>query len=161
VPFYLRTGKRLGKRYTEIAIQFKHTPIELFRHTLFHRLHNNTLVIQIQPVEGISLSFGAKIPGAVLRVGSVDMSFEYSRYFGADAHTGYEVLIYDCMIGDATLFQRADMVEAGWSIVDPVLDVWNVLPPRKFPNYSAGTWGPKDADELLQRDDRQWRNIEI
>jgi glucose-6-phosphate 1-dehydrogenase len=160
VPFYLRTAKRMARRHTEIAIQFKNTPFELFRHSAFRKLHTNTLVIGIQPVEAISLSFGAKVPGAVLRVGSVDMSFEYSKYFGADAHTGYEVLLYDCMIGDATLFQRADMVEAGWSVVDPMLDVWTALPPRKFPNYAAGTWGPKDADELLEGDDRQWRKIE-
>src|SRR5580704_7780193 len=160
VPFYLRTAKRMAKRHTEIAIQFKRTPFELFGNSAFRKLHTNTLVIRIQPVEGISLSFGAKIPGAVLRVGSVDMSFEYAEYFGADAHTGYEVLLYDCMIGDATLFQRADMVEAGWSVVDPMLDVWTALPPRKFPNYAAGTWGPKDADELLERDERQWRKIE-
>src|SRR5437899_1542435 len=102
----------------------------------------------------------AKVPGAVLRVGSVDMSFEYSRYFGADAYTGYEVLLYDCMIGDPTLFQRADMVEAGWTVVDPVLDVWKALPPRRFPNYAAGTWGPRDADELMERDQRQWRKID-
>ncbi len=160
VPFYLRTGKRLAQRHTEIAIQFKETPFQLFRNALFHKPNTNTLVIQIQPVEGISLSFGAKIPGPVLRVGSVDMSFQYSKYFGAEAYTGYEVLLYDCMIGDATLFQRADMVEAGWSIVDPVLDVWRALPPRRFPNYAAGTWGPKEADELLAIDGRKWRNIE-
>src|SRR5882724_1147265 len=157
VPFYLRTAKRMARRHTEIAIHFKSTPFELFRHSAFRKLHTNTLVIGIQPVEAISLSFGAKIPGAVLRVGSVDMSFEYSKYFGADAHTGYEVLLYDCMIGDATLFQRADMVEAGWSVVDPILDVWAALPPRKFPNYASGTWGPKAADELLEHDERQWR----
>jgi glucose-6-phosphate 1-dehydrogenase len=160
VPFYLRTGKRLAKRHTEISIQFKRTPFELFRHAPHHHTHANTLVIQIQPVEGISLSFGAKIPGAVLRVGSVEMSFEYSRYFGADAYTGYEVLLYDCMIGDPTLFQRADMVEAGWTVVDPVLDVWKALPPRRFPNYAAGSWGPKEADELMELDQRQWRKIE-
>jgi glucose-6-phosphate 1-dehydrogenase len=159
VPFYLRTGKRLAKRHTEITIQFKRTPFELFRNTPVHK-HSNQLVIQIQPVEGISLSFGAKIPGPILRVGSVDMSFEYSKYFGADAYTGYEVLLYDCMIGDATLFQRADMVEAGWNVVDPVLDVWKALPPRKFPNYASGTWGPKESDELMQRDEREWRTIE-
>src|SRR5215468_2848004 len=158
VPFYFRTGKRLAKRHTEIAIQFKRMPFELFRSAPFHRGHINTLVIQIQPAEGISLSFGAKIPGPVLRVGSVDMSFEYSKYFGADAYTGYEVLLYDCMIGDATLFQRADMVEAGWSVVDPVLDVWKALPPRKFPNYAAGSWGPAESDHLLEADNRQWRN---
>src|SRR5256885_4777197 len=160
VPFYLRTGKRLAKRHTEISIQFRRTPFELFRNSPHHKHQTNTLVIQIQPVEGISLSFGAKIPGPVLRVGPVDMSFEYSRYFGADAYTGYEVLLYDCMIGDATLFQRADMVEAGWTVVDPVLDVWKALPPRRFPNYAAGTWGPRDADELMERDQRQWRKIE-
>jgi len=159
VPFYLRTGKRLAKRHTEIAIQFKKTPFVLFRNAPVHK-HSNQLVIQIQPVEGISLSFGAKIPGPILRVGSVDMSFEYSKYFGAAAYTGYEVLLYDCMIGDATLFQRADMVEAGWSVVDPVLDVWKALPPRRFPNYAAGTWGPKECDDLLQRDGREWRKIE-
>ena len=160
VPFYLRTGKRLAKRHTEIAIHFKRMPFELFRNAPFHKLHTNTLVIQIQPVEGISLSFGAKVPGPLLRVGSVDMSFEYSKYFGADAYTGYEVLLYDCMMGDATLFQRADMVEAGWRVVDPVLDVWRALPPRKFPNYASGTWGPAEADQLLELDDRQWRKIE-
>src|SRR5256886_1161824 len=160
VPFYLRTGKRLAQRHTEIAIQFKRMPFELFRNAPFHKLHTNTLVIQIQPVEGISLSFGAKIPGPLLRVGSVDMSFEYSKYFGAAAYPGYEVLLYDCMIGDATLFQRADMVEAGWSVVDPILDVWKALPPRRFPNYAGGTWGPKDADELMERDEREWRKID-
>jgi len=160
VPFYFRTGKRLAKRHTEIAIQFKRMPFELFRNAPFHKLHTNTLVIQIQPVEGISLSFGAKIPGPVLRVGSVDMSFEYSKYFGADAYTGYEVLLYDCMMGDATLFQRADMVEAGWSVIDPVLDVWKAVPPRKFPNYACGSWGPAESDQLLETDNRQWRKIE-
>lgn len=160
VPFYLRTGKRMAKRHTEITIQFKRTPFTIFRHSPIHELHTNRLVIQIQPTEGISLSFGAKVPGPVLRVGSVDMSFEYSKYFQAEAYTGYEVLLYDCMIGDATLFQRADMVEAGWSVVDPVLDVWKVLPPRKFPNYAAGSWGPKAADELLEQDGRMWRTIE-
>src|ERR1700723_2635036 len=159
VPFYLRTGKRLAQRHTEIAIQFKRMPFELFRDAPRHK-HTNTLVIQIQPVEGISLSFGAKIPGPLLRVGSVDMSFEYSTYFGADAYTGYEVLLYDCMIGDATLFQRADMVEAGWKVVDPVLDVWRAVPPRKFPNYASGSWGPADADQLLELDGRHWRRIE-
>jgi len=160
VPFYVRTGKRLAKRHTEITVQFKRTPFELFRNAPFHKLHTNTLVIQIQPVEGISLSFGAKVPGPLLRVGSVDMSFEYSKYFGAAAYTGYEVLLYDCMIGDATLFQRADMVEAGWSVVDPILDVWKALPPRRFPNYAGGTWGPKEADELMERDEREWRKID-
>lgn len=107
----------------------------------------------------MALSFGAKVPGPILKLGSVEMSFEYSQYFGADPYTGYEVLLYDCMIGDATLFQRSDMVEAGWSIVDPFLDVWTALPPRNFPNYQAGSWGPRDSDELMVRDGRQWRKI--
>ncbi|MGH9494704.1 MAG: glucose-6-phosphate dehydrogenase, partial [Candidatus Sulfotelmatobacter sp.] len=160
VPFYLLTCKRLAQRHTEIAIQFRRTPFQLFRKAPSHTPHTNTLVIQIQPSEGIALSFGAKVPGPLLRVGAVDMSFEYSKYFGADAYTGYEVLLYDCMIGDATLFQRADMVEAGWTVVDPMLDVWRALPPRKFPNYASGTWGPAESDQLLANDGRQWRRIE-
>src|SRR5215469_3301510 len=159
VPFYLRTGKRLAQRHTEITIHFKQTPFAIFQHAPVRKLHANQLVIQIQPTEAISLTFGAKIPGPILQVGSVEMSFEYTKYFKAEAYTGYEVLLYDCMIGDATLFQRADMVEAGWRVVDPILDVWKVLPPRKFPNYAAGSWGPKEADELLQRDEREWRSI--
>jgi glucose-6-phosphate 1-dehydrogenase len=159
VPFYIRTGKRLAKRHTEIVIQFKRPPFLLFRDTPAHKLRTNQLVIQIQPEEGMSLSFGAKVPGAVVRVGSVNFSFEYSKYFGLEPNTGYEVLLYDCMIGDATLFQRADMVEAGWSVVDPVLDVWMALPPRRFPNYAAGSWGPKEADDLMERDGRHWRQI--
>jgi glucose-6-phosphate 1-dehydrogenase len=161
VPFYLRTGKRMAKRHTEITIQFKRAPFILFRKTPVHQLTANQLVIQIQPEEGMAMSFGAKIPGPVLKLGSVEMSFEYSKYFGADPYNGYEVLLYDCMIGDATLFQRSDMVEAGWSIVDPVLDVWNALPPRNFPNYVAGSWGPKDSDELMARDGRHWRKIPL
>jgi len=160
VPFYLRTGKRMAKRKTEINIQFKRAPFQLFRQTPVHKLQTNRLVIHIQPDEGMALGFGAKIPGPQLRLGSVEMSFEYSKYFGTDPYTGYEVLLYDCMIGDQTLFQRADMVEAGWRILDPVIDVWKALPARNFPNYAAGTWGPKESDDLLERDGRTWRTIE-
>ncbi len=156
VPFYIRTGKRLAKRYTEIAIQFRRAPFILFRDTPVERLSPNLLVLHIQPDEGISLRFGAKIPGPLVHLGSVDMSFKYEDYFGSEPSTGYERLLYDCMTGDATLFQRADMVEAGWGVVEPILDVWKALPPRNFPNYSAGSWGPKEADELLARDHRQW-----
>lgn len=161
VPFYIRTGKRLAKRHTEITIQFKRAPFILFRKTPVDKLISNQLVIQIQPEEGMQLSFGAKIPGPLLKLGNVEMSFEYAKYFGTDPYTGYEVLLYDCMIGDATLFQRSDMVEAGWSIVDPVLDVWTALPPRSFPNYAAGSWGPKESDELMARDGRHWRKIPL
>ena len=159
IPFYVRTGKRLAKRHTEITIQFKKTPLEIFQDTAGHKLRTNQLVIQIQPEEGMMLSFGAKIPGSTVRVGSVNMSCEYAKYFKTEPKTGYEVLLYDCMIGDPTLFQRADMVEAGWSVVDPVLDVWRAVSPRKFPNYPAGSWGPKESDELLERDGRTWRKI--
>jgi glucose-6-phosphate 1-dehydrogenase len=159
VPFYLRTGKRLAKRHTEITIQFKRAPFQLFRDTSVHKLQTNRLVIQIQPDEGMALSFGGKIPGPLLRLGSIEMSFEYSKYFGTEANTGYEVLLYDCMMGDQTLFQRADMVESGWRILDPVLDVWKALPARNFPNYVSGTWGPKEADDLMERDGRHWRKI--
>ena len=116
----------------------------------------NQLVLHIQPEEGISLQFAAKVPGPVMRLGTVDMNFEYQQYFGKQPSTGYERLLHDCMIGDQTLFQRADMVEAGWSVVNPVLDLWKALPPRNFPNYASGTWGPKDADELLERDGRRY-----
>jgi glucose-6-phosphate 1-dehydrogenase len=160
VPIYLRTGKRMPKRVTEIAIQFKRPPLLLFRDTPVERLRTNRLVIHIQPNEGISLRFGAKIPGPIMSLGAVEMDFNYVDYFGSTPSTGYERLLYDCMVGDATLFQRADMVEAGWSVIEPILDVWKALPPRAFPNYHAGTWGPKEADELLERDGHEWWKIE-
>ncbi len=160
VPFYLRTGKSLPKRATEITIQFKRAPFILFRKTAVDRLTPNQMILHLQPDEGISLRFDAKVPGPVVRLGAVNMDFRYADYFGSTPSTGYERLMYDCMIGDATLFQRADMVEAGWSVVAPILDVWKALPPRQFPNYAAGTWGPKEADELLERDGRQWRRID-
>jgi len=157
VPFYLRTGKRLAKRMTEIVIQFRRTPFVLFRNTTVKNLETNRLVIHIQPDEGISLSFGAKVPGSVMKLGLVNMDFDYCTYFGAEHSTGYERLLRDCMAGDATLFQRADMVEAGWSVIQPILDVWHALPARGFPNYAAGSWGPIEAEELLEKDGRSWR----
>jgi glucose-6-phosphate 1-dehydrogenase len=160
VPFYLRTGKRLPARVTEIAIQFRRPPLRLFRDTGVDYLHANRLVLHIQPNEGITLRFGAKEPGAAMKLGPVNMDFEYADYFGAPSSTGYEKLLYDCIVGDATLFQRADMVEAGWGVVQPILDVWSSEPPRDFPNYAAGTWGPAAADALLTRDGRRWREIE-
>ncbi|HEY2455793.1 MAG TPA: glucose-6-phosphate dehydrogenase [Candidatus Acidoferrum sp.] len=159
VPFYLRTGKRLAMRATEIVIQFRRTPFVLFRNTSVKNIETNRLVIQIQPDEGISLSFGAKVPGAVMKLGLVNMDFDYKTYFGMEHGTGYERLLRDCMAGDATLFQRADMVEAGWRVIQPILDVWHALPPRGFPNYGAGSWGPAEAEELLRRDGRAWRRI--
>ncbi|HEX4964077.1 MAG TPA: glucose-6-phosphate dehydrogenase [Thermoanaerobaculia bacterium] len=157
VPFYLRTGKRLPKRTTEIAIQFKRAPLMLFRDTPVERLNPNLLVLHIQPDEGISLRFEGKVPGPQVRLGTVKMHFEYADYFGAQPHTGYETLLYDCMLGDSTLFHRSDMVEAGWRVVTPILDVWQALSPRNFPNYAAGAWGPKEADELIQKGGRKWQ----
>jgi glucose-6-phosphate 1-dehydrogenase len=156
VPFYLRTGKRLAQRETEITIQFRRTPFILFRNTPVRQLQTNRLHIRIQPDEGICLSFGAKVPGPVMKIGLVNMDFNYVRYFDRAPSTGYEWLLYDCMIGDATLFQRADMVEAGWKIIQPLLDVWGARPARNFPNYAAGTWGPAEADELMAREGREW-----
>jgi len=161
VPFYLRTGKRLETRVSEIAIQFKRVPLQLFRDTPIDRLRTNRLIIHVQPDEGISLRFGAKIPGPMMRQGLVEMDFNYVDYFGSVPSTGYETLLYDCMIGDATLFQRADMVEAGWRVIDPILDVWGSQSGLSLPNYAAGTWGPKEADELLTRDGREWRQIDL
>ena len=160
VPFYLRTGKRMPVRNTHIVIQFRQAPFVLFRDTPVEHLMPNQLVLHIQPEEGISLQFAAKVPGPVMRLGTVDMNFEYQEYFGKQPSTGYERLLHDCMIGDQTLFQRADMVEAGWSVVSPVLDLWKALPPRKFPNYASGTWGPAESDQLLAADNRQCRKIE-
>jgi glucose-6-phosphate 1-dehydrogenase len=150
----------MPKRVTEIAIQFRRAPFVLFRDTPVERLTPNLLLLHIQPDEGISLRFGAKIPGPMVKVGAVNMAFAYVDYFGSEPSTGYERLLYDCMTGDATLFQRADMVEAGWSVIAPVQDVWKALPARSFPNYAAGSWGPKEADDLMKRDGRAWRKIE-
>ncbi len=160
VPFYLRTGKRLPGRNTHVVIQFRRAPFMLFRDTPVENMMPNQLVLHIQPEEGISLRFAAKTPGPSMQLGEVNMDFEYADYFGQTPSTGYERLLHDCMIGDATLFQRADMVEAGWAIVNPVLDVWKALPPRNFPNYPSGTWGPKESEELMERDGRRWRNFE-
>ncbi|MDQ3323877.1 MAG: glucose-6-phosphate dehydrogenase, partial [Acidobacteriota bacterium] len=154
VPFYIRTGKHLPQKQSSIVIQFKKAPFMLFRDTPIEKLPTNRIVIHIQPNEGITLHFGAKIPGPIVNMGAVDMDFNYLEHFGEQISTGYERLLYDCMTGDATLFQRADMVEASWSIVSPVLDVWQAIPARDFPNYEAGTWGPAEADELLANDGR-------
>jgi glucose-6-phosphate 1-dehydrogenase len=157
VPFYLRTGKRLAKRTTEIAIQFKSPPLCLFRDTTVSELVPNYLIMHIQPHEGISLQFGAKKPGALTQIGRVQMDFDYQDYFGSSPNTGYETLIYDCMIGDQTLFQRDDNVEAGWRVVQPIQQAWSAEKPNDLPNYAAGSWGPPAAHQLLARDGRQWR----
>jgi len=155
VPFYLRTGKRMAARQSEIVVQFKSGPSTLFN-TPEHRVMPNLLRIFIQPDEGISLRLNAKIPGPSMELGQVDMKFKYSDYFGIEPKTGYEMILYDCMNGDHLLFKRAEMVETGWALVQPILDVWGAMPPKDFPNYSAGSLGPKEADELLRKDRRKW-----
>jgi glucose-6-phosphate 1-dehydrogenase len=160
VPFYIRTGKRLKRRKTQIAIRFKETPGALLRDREMEAPPANWLLLRIQPDEGIAWEFGAKIPGPAMRLGDVRMDFKYQDYFGTAPATGYETLIYDVMIGDATLFQRADNIEMGWAAVEPILEYWDAHRPSGFPNYAAGSEGPKAADELLGRDGRAWRNIE-
>lgn len=158
VPFYLRTGKAMTKRDTEIAIRFKQAPLALFRGTAVESCIPNWLVLQIQPDEGISLQFGAKVPGTEVRLSAVNMDFLYKDYFQNQPSTGYETLIYDAMIGDATLFQRADNIEAGWRAVQPVLDAWS-SGRAPMATYTAGSAGPKEADDLLARDGRTWRPL--
>ena len=159
VPFYLRTGKRLTKRYTEIAIRFKRAPYALFRETPVDELDADWLILRIQPDESIRLRFNAKRPGPAMALESVAMEFKYKDYFRQAPAVGYETLIYDCLIGDATLFQRADQVEAAWALVEPVLEGWANTTPRHFPNYAAGSEGPSAANDLLARDGRSWRRI--
>jgi glucose-6-phosphate 1-dehydrogenase len=159
VPFYLRTGKYMSRRWTEIAIRFHQAPYALFRDTDVERMNPNWLIVRIQPDEGIALEFAAKRPGPTVRLSTVCMDFAYKAYFKMAPNTGYETLLYDCMIGDATLFQRADNVEAAWHVVQPILDVWAATRPRDFPNYVAGSTGPAAAAELLVRDGRAWRPL--
>ncbi|MFL5238240.1 MAG: glucose-6-phosphate dehydrogenase [Rhizomicrobium sp.] len=159
VPFYLRTGKRLPDRWTEIAIHFKHAPLALFRDTPTGNLGPDWLILQIQPDEGIRLRFNAKRPGTAMHLESVAMDFKYTDWFKQPPAVGYETLLYDCFAGDQTLFQRADQVEAAWAVVQPVIDTWAKDTPSDFPNYPAGSVGPDCANALLERDGRTWRPI--
>jgi glucose-6-phosphate 1-dehydrogenase len=159
VPFYLRTGKALGIKRTEVAIKFKQAPFAMFRDTPVDRLSQNYLVISIEPTEGITLQFNTKVPGPVISIDGVEMKFRYKDYFQAEPSTGYETLIYDCMIGDNILFQRADGVEAGWQAVQPFLDAWKKAGAKGLEAYNAGSEGPACGDELLKRDGRSWRKL--
>ncbi len=157
VPFYLRTGKALGAKRTEVAIKFKQAPFAMFKDTPVHRLSQNYLVIGIEPTEGITLQFNTKVPGPAIDIDGVEMKFRYKDYFQVEPSTGYETLINDCMIGDNILFQRADSVEAGWQAVQPFLDAWKKAGAKGLESYKAGSQGPAEADELLARDGRSWR----
>jgi glucose-6-phosphate 1-dehydrogenase len=155
VPFYLRTGKRLAKRTTEIVIQFRCAPHIVFRE---QEVEPNRLVLNIQPDEGISVSFGAKRPGTDMSIGNVTMNFSYREGFGEGSRSAYATLVNDCLRGDPTLFDRGDTVEAAWALVDPILDVWSAAKSASVPQYAAGSWGPRESDLLLERDGRHWCN---
>ena len=155
VPFFLRTGKRMARQFTQVAIQFREAPHLVFQG---REALTNWLVLNIQPDEGISLSFGAKPPGIDLQIQPVTMDFAYRTAFGPGSRSAYATLLNDCLRGDATLFDRADSVEAAWGLVDPILEAWTTAGPRDFPNYAAGSWGPTASDDLLEWDGCQWRN---
>jgi glucose-6-phosphate 1-dehydrogenase len=166
VPFYVRSGKRLARRATEISVHFKVPPYlmdGLVGLTPGTPVAPNVLAMRVQPNDGITLRFEAKVPGAALQltpeieVASVDMDFNYAEAFHTEAAPAYETLLLDCMLGDATLFTRSDEVEIGWRITDPLLEHWERHPPAKMPSYAAGSWGPGEADELLHRDGFRWR----
>ncbi len=156
VPIYLRSGKALGKKDTEILVEFKKAPEVLFRNTPVTSLPPNQLVFHIQPDQGIQLKFQTKVPGPTMKMQPVNMHFSYGEAFEAARGTGYEIMIYDCMLGDATLFSRTDLVEQAWQIAQPILDVWESEPAQGFPNYPVGSWGPKEAFDLIEKDGRSW-----
>ena len=157
VPFYLRSGKRIPARVTEIAIQFKQIPLSLFNWKNVAGDAPNVLVINLQPNEGITLTFGAKTPGALNQIAPVKMSFDYATTFGGEPPEAYERLLLDCFMGDATLFTRSDEVLAQWGYISQILDAWKSSPVKNLPVYEAGTWGPPGADEFIHKDGRSWR----
>ena len=159
VPFYLRTGKALPKRVTEVAVQFKRAPFSMFRQTATAAIEPNVLAMRIQPDEGMVLKFGAKVPGPDIAIRSVNMDFLYGASFDVQVADAYERLILDCMLGESTLFTREDEVQAQWTLVDSIIDSWKQQPEPKFPNYAAGTWGPEIANRFIERDGRAWRKL--
>lgn len=156
VPFYIRSGKRLANHTTQVTIGFRRTPLLLFGENLTADIKPNRLVLHIQPDEGITFDIHAKQPGPKVHVASVPLDFSYKDFGEHSAATGYETLLYDCMIGESSLFHRYDSVDASWQIVNPILDVWQALPARDFPNYEAGTWGPTASDQLLAKEGHIW-----
>ena len=160
VPFYIRAGKRLAKRVTEVTVTFKQPPLHLFKgNDPDSKVCPNVLKIRIQPDEGITLTFGAKVPGPTTNVKPVEMQFSYAQAFGKSSANGYERLLLDAMLGDGTLFAEREGVEATWALMTPILEAWKANPPKDFPNYAAGSWGPKAADELMKRDGKSWRSL--
>lgn len=158
IPFYLRSGKRMPRRASEIAIQFRQPPHVMFPLPEGQTIEPNILAIRVQPEEGIALRFEVKVPGIEVKMASVDMDFRYDEAFGGELdHDAYETLLLDCMLGEATLFTRSDEVEAAWAVVDPIIDFWANKRPDHFPNYPAGTWGPTVADEFIAREGAKWR----
>jgi glucose-6-phosphate 1-dehydrogenase len=159
VPFYLRTGKRLPKRTTEIAIQFRRPPLEIFRRASQTPVAPDLLIVNVQPDEGISLRFEAKLPGTRMQIAPVMMNFRYGTTFGGDVPEAYETLLLDAMLGDTTLFARHDFVETSWALITPVLDAWRAQRDGPLPTYEAGEWGPPEADRLIEQDGRAWRTL--
>jgi glucose-6-phosphate 1-dehydrogenase len=161
VPFYLRSGKRLSKRVTEVAIEFKRPPLLLFKSHAVGPVNPNVLVMRIQPDEGVSLTFEVKPPGPDMTICPLSLDFKYEEAFGSSPPEAYETLLEDCIEGNSTLFTRHDWVEAAWSLVDPIIQVWNLSKPKNFPNSPAGSWGPQEADEFMARDGRRWRQPDV
>jgi glucose-6-phosphate 1-dehydrogenase len=158
VPFYLRTGKRLPKRTTEIAIQFHRPPLQIFKRVSPTPLPSDLLVINVQPDEGISLRFNAKIPGTRMQVAPVMMNFRYGTSFQGEVPEAYETLLLDAMLGDPTLFARHDFVEASWALITPINQLWQTESAAP-PTYESGEWGPPEADALIAKDGRRWRTL--
>lgn len=162
VPFYVRSGKRLARAITEVAIHFKRAPHRLFSldpNDGGQMLGPNVLVLQIQPDEGISLKFATKQPGTTTQLRWLSMDFKYGTAFGVRSPSAYERLVHDCIQGDATLFARTDAVDASWSLISPIIEHWSGNAPTQFPNYAAGSWGPSDCDQMLKDDGRAWRIV--
>jgi len=161
VPFFIRSGKRMATHTTQVVIGFKSAPLLLFGEEMEQNVKPNRLVLHVQPDEGITLDIHAKRPGPNINLVNVPLDFSYSEFGEHTAATGYETLLYDCMIGETTLFHRYDSVDASWRIVTPILDVWQALPARDFPNYASGTWGPTASDHLLEKSGHAWHHYPL
>ena len=163
VPFFVRSGKKLPRRTSEIAIQFRPPPVLMFNQTELEQKWPSVLVMRVQPDEGISLRFNVKTPGTAneltpeFEISPVNMDFSYEEVFGGETPPAYQTLLLDVMLGDATLFTRSDEVEAAWAVIDPLLEHFESKPPEKLPEYKEGTWGPREADELLEKAGTRWR----